>query len=210
MDQVPFVDISVDTIWTRCFVDHECIHCACPPHSVFSYHLPCHKLVYVLLAPVLVVFRDLSSPLLILAPGKWLSRNTTRACPTFLVKSPVGNLSGSSMTPLCFTWIFLSVVSSGNLFMDSQKLLQLLTLACLTTHFYQRWASKYGFQCSGILWHRVMRSCLPVFFLSLLSSLIHSMFFPELFSLFPQNCTKNICIDIFFHQSFSILSFKLS
>ncbi len=78
-----------------------------------------------LLAPLLVIFIDLSGPFLVLAPGKWLSRNTPRASPGVLVKSPFGSRNGFSMAPLSFARIFLSLVYSGILFIDSQKPLYL-------------------------------------------------------------------------------------
>ncbi len=58
------------------------------------------------------------------------------AYPSVLLKSFAGTLKGSSMAPLLFARILLSLVSLGILFMDVQKLFQLLTLACLTTRLY--------------------------------------------------------------------------
>ncbi len=107
----------------RDFVGHKCIHC--PPHPVFHYtSLPCASLCC-------------SGPLLIFAPWKLLSRSKPRTSASVLVKSPVGNHHGSSMAFLSFARSFFSLVCSGTLFMDSQKLLQLWSLACLTTHLYE-------------------------------------------------------------------------
>ncbi len=50
-----------------------------------------------LLAPLLVIFGDLSGPLLVLAPRKWLSRSTPKASPGVLVKSPFE----AKMVPPC-------------------------------------------------------------------------------------------------------------
>ncbi len=126
-----------------------------------------------LLAPLLVIFRDLSGRLLVLAPGKYLSRSTSRVFPCVLVKSQFESRSGSSMAPLSFARIFLNLVNSGILFMDSQKLLQLLTSAGPTSLRYRRWASRYDSQCSGTFWRKTALNFLLVFFLSLFSSLVH-------------------------------------
>ncbi len=80
---------------------------------------------------------------------------------------------GLVLAPLSFARIFLSLVSSGILFMDSQKFLQLLILACFTAILYQHWASEYDFRCSGTFWHKATLTFLLAFFQSLffLSSL---------------------------------------
>ncbi len=93
------------------------------------------------LAPALMVLGTFSGTALIFGSGKWFSGSIPRASHGVLVSS----LLETSMIPPrlpCLLQKFFCLVNSGILFMDSQKLFQLLTVACLIAFLYRCWASE--------------------------------------------------------------------
>ncbi len=166
------VSVYLNWISELCFVGQKCIYC---PHHLSSVTIFLTLSLSILLAPILMVFGSISGPALIFAPGKWLFKSIFWA----LMMSYLGPLLEVLMViPLLSYRLqrFFSVWVVLDSYLQTQKLLQLLTLACLTAFLYSRWASRYDSQCAGTFWHWTILNFLLVLFLNFFSSLVHHTF----------------------------------
>ncbi len=120
-----------------------------------------------------MVFVTISYPILIFAPGKWLSKSIPMVSPGVLVRSSIGSFNVFNMAPLSFARNFLSLVGSGTLFMDSRKLFQLLWHALLPS------CPNVELPWAGTFWCRAVLSFLLVFSRACLAHWSTTCFYPE-------------------------------